>query len=132
MAVTFAVHDRTSGSLVADRVEVADSLWGRFRGLMGRASLPDGHGLWLAGTNNIHMFFMRFAIDAIFVAPGDAPRAWRVVAIREALPPWRGIVWYVRGANGCLELPSGTASRAGVKVGDTLEFVEPPVAGTAA
>jgi uncharacterized membrane protein (UPF0127 family) len=74
------------------------------------------------------MFFMRFAIDALFVAPADEPTRWTVLAVREALPPWRGIVWLVRGAKGCLELPAGTAARVNVKVGDVLEFVEPPAA----
>ena len=34
---------------------------------MGRPVLPPGHGLWIPSTNGIHMFFMRFAIDAVFL-----------------------------------------------------------------
>ncbi len=112
----------TRGSSVADTVEPATSFGGRFMGLMGRRSLPAGRGLWLAGTNNIHMFFMRFPIDAVFLArPGPDGRR-RVVAIRSGLRPWTGIVWYVRGADSCLELAAGAAGAAGTVAGDLVAF----------
>lgn len=91
-------HNITRGSVVAERVEVASSFGARFMGLMGRASLPTGTGLFLAG-NGIHMFFMRFAIDAVFVSSEDGDGGRRVVAIREGLRPWAGIVPLVRGAD---------------------------------
>jgi len=107
---------------LATRVEVAGSIWARFRGLMGRAGLAPGEGMWFPGDSSIHMFFMRFPIDAVFLG-GDADATpWRVVAIR-TLRPWRDVVLPVRGAQGCLELPAGTAAAASLAVGDrvTLE-----------
>jgi uncharacterized protein len=110
----------TSGALVATEVRIASSFWARFRGLMGRPSLPSGEGLWFPRTSSIHMLFMRFAIDCVFLSrpAGDGSR--EALAVRHALPPWRGIVWTVRGADGVLELPSGTLAAAGVVVGDRL------------
>ena len=89
---------------------------------MGRRDLPAGHGLWLAGTNGIHMFFMRFPIDAVFVgkARGDGVRP--VLAVRRALPPWTGVVPLVRGADGVLELPAGTIDATGTQPGDALRI----------
>ncbi len=88
---------------------------------MGRPSLAAGAGLWLPGGNGIHMMFMRFPIDCVFVGrPSPDDEAREVVAIRRALPPWRGIVWYVRGAHGTLELPIGTIDRTGTTVGDRI------------
>ena len=90
---------------------------------MGRPSLADGAGLWLPGGNGIHMMFMRFPIDYVFLsraAPDDGSR--EVVAVRRALPPWRGIVWYVRGANGTLGLPIGTIDRTGTAIGDRIRL----------
>ena len=55
------------GTVLAERLETAGSLWGKFMGLMGRPSLPAGDGLWLPASNGIHMMFMRFPIDAVFV-----------------------------------------------------------------
>ena len=113
----------TRGGTLADSVESANSLWARFMGLMGRPSLAEGAGLWLPGGNGIHMMFMRFPIDCVFVGRSSAEDDSRqVVAVRRALPPWRGIVWYVRGAHGTLELPVGTIDRTGTAVGDRIRF----------
>lgn len=113
------VHNITRGSVLAERLDVASSFWARFRGLMGRPSLPAGSGLFLAG-NGIHMFFMRFAIDAVFVSGEDGEGGRRVVAIREGLRPWTGIVPLIRGAAAVLELPTGTVAGTGTRLGDTL------------
>lgn len=107
-------------TILAAPLESAESLWARFLGLMGRAALPDGSGLWLAGGNGIHMLFMRFPIDCVFLGRPDAAGERAVVATRRALPPWRGVVWYVRGADGTLELPVGTIDRSGTAVGDRI------------
>ncbi len=59
-------------TVLAERLETAASLWGKFMGLMGRRSLPPGDGLWLPASNGIHMMFMRFPIDAVFVSRCEA------------------------------------------------------------
>jgi uncharacterized membrane protein (UPF0127 family) len=105
-------------------VDVADSFWARFRGLMGRSSLPPGGGLWLSGTSNIHMLFMRFPIDAVFLSRPTSDGTRRVVAVHANLRPWIGIVWYARRADSCLELPAGTSTAAGTRPGDVV-MLEP-------
>jgi uncharacterized membrane protein (UPF0127 family) len=108
--------------VLAGRLEDGTSFWAKFMGLMGRRSLPPDNGLWLPGENGIHMLFMRFAIDVVFVSPpadgGAGPR--RVLSARRALPPWRGVVWRVGGAKGVLELPVGTIEASGTLVGDEI------------
>ena len=47
------VINRTSGEVLAERAELADNIWTRFMGLMGRASMADGDGLWLPGANGM-------------------------------------------------------------------------------
>lgn len=116
------VRNVERGTVLAEQLESADSLWAKFMGLMGRPSLADGAALWLPGSNGIHMMFMRFAIDAVFVGKPEADGSREVLAVRSALPPWRGVVWLVRGANGTLELPVGTIERSGTTVGDFLTF----------
>ncbi len=114
--------NRTRGAVLAERLEVASSLWARFMGLMGREVLPSGHGLWLPHSNGIHMMFMRFPIDAIFVGkPGDDGLR-RVLSVHEALPAWRGLVPLVRGADGVLELRRGTIASTGTIPGDRVEI----------
>jgi hypothetical protein len=125
----FCVRNLTRGTRLADRVELADSFGARFRGLMGRPSLPPGCGLWLTGTSNIHMFFMRFPIDAVFLGRPAPDGTRRVVAVCAALRPWLGVVWYARGADACLELPAGTAAASGTGVGDVVAVDREPTAG---
>jgi len=122
--IVLRAHNLTRGTELAGRVELADSFGARFRGLMGRASLAPGSGMWLTGTSNIHMFFMRFPIDAVFLGRPAADGTRRVVAVHASLRPWIGIVWYARGADGCLEVPAGTAEATGTRPGDVV-ILEP-------
>ena len=112
----------TRGSELARDVEVASGLWGKFMGLMGRASLADGAALWLPDSNGIHMMFMRFPIDAVFLGRPDTGGARPVVAVRERLAKWTGIVPFVRGAHGVLELPAGSVAPTGTVVGDLIRL----------
>jgi hypothetical protein len=108
-----AARNRTRSSDLASDVEVADSVWGKFKGLMGRSSLPVGAALWLPESNGIHMMFMRFPIDAVFLgAPAGGPLvdgARPVVSVHRALRAWTGLVSAVR--TGCWSCRSGRSMR---------------------
>lgn len=110
------------GADLASHLETAGGLAGKFLGLMGRRALPAGHGLWLPASNGIHMSFMRFPIDAVFVGrPGpDGTRPVR--SVHRRLRPWTGLVPLVRGADGVLELPAGTIDATGTAVGDRIRI----------
>jgi len=92
---------------------------------MGRASLSADEGLYLP-VNSIHMLFMRFPIDALFLGAPDADGSRMVVAAKPDLRPWRGLVLPVRDATGVVELPVGTIGRARLSVGDALRLIERP------
>jgi uncharacterized membrane protein (UPF0127 family) len=117
-----AALNETRGTTLATDVEVAAGLWAKFMGLMGRAALPAGGALWLPDSNGIHMMFMRFPIDAVFLGRAEAGGGRRVVAVREGLPAWRGLVPFVRGAHGVLELPVGVVAASGTAVGDVVRL----------
>jgi len=87
------------------------------RGLMGKKILKQGEGLLLAPCNAVHMMFMRFPIDVIFM-----DRDFVVVKILHSLEPWR-ISPVVRGACQVVELMAGTASNKGIKTGDKLSII---------
>jgi len=89
---------------------------------MGRSQLAPDEGLYLPGTNSIHMFFMRFPIDIVFLGKPAADGALPVLAVRHGLRPWRGVVWWVRGAKGAIELPAGALEAAGMRVGDLVRL----------
>jgi uncharacterized membrane protein (UPF0127 family) len=119
-------RNTTRQTVLAERLEDGSSFWAKFMGLMGRPSLPDGTGLWLGGGNGIHMLFMRFAIDAVFLSKpsGDKNGPRKVVGVRPSLRPWIGVVWFVRHAHGVLELPVGTIERTGTRTGDEVSLGE--------
>src|SRR3954447_25396717 len=136
MATLMRARNVSRDTDLAERLEVADGLWARFMGLMGRATLDRDAGLWLSGTNGIHMMFMRFAIDAVFLAkPDPAMDGVRsVLSVHSGLRAWIGIVPYVREANSVLELPLGTIERTRTVVGDlvAVESVGPEAPGSSA
>ena len=117
-----AARNRSRDAVLADPVEVGDGLWAKFFGLMGRRSLDPGGGLWLPESNGIHMMFMRFPIDAIFLGKPIEGGGRFVVAVRPGLRTWVGLVPYVRGAHGVLEVPVGTIDATGTTVGDLVTF----------
>ena len=99
------------GRVVCERCVAAETFWTRFRGLMGRASLAQDEGMIFRGAGSIHMFFMRFAIDAVF-----CDRELRVVKVVRGLKPWR--LAAARGASVVIELAAGAAD--GIEPGDEL------------
>jgi uncharacterized protein len=119
--VAARARNLTRATVLAEDVELATSFWGTFMGLMGRASLPPGHGLWLHG-NGIHMFFMRFAIDAVFLGKRGADGTRPIVGLHAGLRPWIGLVPLVRGADGVLELPVGTINASASEIGDLVSL----------
>lgn len=104
---------REDGSIVCERCVLADTALARMRGLLGRRELPSGEGILLKPASSVHMAFMRFPIDAVFL-DGDS----RVVKVAADLQPWR--VAGARGSKAVLEIPAGEASRRGLSVGDRL------------
>ena len=108
--------------MLATNVEHGVSLWARFMGLMGRPPLAQGNALWLPGTNGIHMFFMRFPIDAVFMAKPLPDGSRRVLSVHRGVRPWVGLVPFIPGASGVLELPVGAIRSSGSEVGDRVSI----------
>ncbi|HOY68886.1 MAG TPA: DUF192 domain-containing protein [Candidatus Ozemobacteraceae bacterium] len=106
---------KTDGTTVANRVGVADTFLTRLRGLMFTSPLGPGEGLLIEPCTSIHMMFMGYPIDAIFLDKDN-----RVVACYDVLPPWRGFSGWHRDAAKVLELPAGSREKSEVRVGETL------------
>lgn len=106
--------NRRNGAVLAERVERATSVRARLRGLLGRDSLPPGEALVIEPCTSIHTFFIRFPIDALFVA-----RDGRVVRALASLSPWRATRVYPAAAL-VIELPAGTLQRTGTVEGDAV------------
>ncbi len=93
--------------------EIADGLWARTRGLLGRDRY-DG-ALVLPHTRAVHTAGMRFAIDVAFL-----DRELTVVGT-SLLRPWRVGLPRPR-ARSVLEAEAGAFERWGLRPGDRLEL----------
>lgn len=113
--------DRTTR--LGDRIEVAHSHLARIKGLLGRRSLSRDEGLLIVDSQSIHMLGMRFAIDAVFISEPDRTGLCHVVGVSENMPPWRGVVWWMRSAHSVIELPVGAVQTSRTARGDHLRLL---------
>jgi uncharacterized membrane protein (UPF0127 family) len=108
------IRNTARQSVIAEKVGIADSFFSRFMGLMGKKTLPEGSCLIITPCNSIHMFFMRFPIDALFLDKDNT-----VVYILEGIKPW-GLSKIVWNAHSVIELPQGTIRKSRTSEGDRL------------
>ena len=109
-----AVHEK-SGKVLAESLEMPRTMFGRGLGLMFRRELPAGRGMWINPCNGIHMMFMNFPIDAVFLDGRE-----RVKKVYRRLPAWWGIVLLEWGAHSVLELPPGSTAEIDLQRGDQI------------
>ena len=105
----------TKLTTLAEEGRFAFNFFARLKGLLFTTELKHGDGLFLSPCNSIHMFFMLYAIDAVFV-----DKANKVVALVKGIKPWCVSAMYF-DAHACLELPVGTIDSTNTEVGDLIE-----------
>ena len=113
----FQVRNLTRGTLIGDAIDSAESSADRRTGLLKHTKLDQGSGLWIVPCEAVHTFFMKFALDLIYI-----DRRRRVRGVRRALAPWRLSACF--RAHSVLELPVGTIDRTNTQNGDELEFTK--------
>ncbi len=104
--------NETKGTVVAQDVKLADGIWSRFWGLMGRKGLAPGSGILLKPSSSIHTAFMRF-LD----------RSLTVVKVVPEMKPFRATLAF-GGAHSALELNAGAAAGAAIEAGDKLALTD--------
>ncbi len=113
----YAIRNARTGLPLATSLEGAFDSESRRRGLLGREGLAPGAALVIAPCNSIHMFFMKFPIDVVFVRK-DGTVLRTVANVR----PWR--IALSPRAFAAIELAVGSIERSGTRAGDVLELVE--------
>jgi uncharacterized protein len=103
-------------NLILKSCEFGPSFWFRSRGLLGKSGLEDGTGILLSPCNSVHMFFMAFPIDVIFL-----DQKCKIIRLCPDLRPWRfsPIVWK---ASAVVETGTGVITRNKIKLGEQLRF----------
>jgi uncharacterized protein len=109
----------TKGTKIG-KVEIADSFFSRFMGLMLRKKVGNGMLLKLPQSRSrhgsaIHMFFMRFPLDIVF-ADSD-----RKVVDMVTVDPWKTYTPRTP-AKYVIELEKGSIKKFDLELGDDLDF----------
>ena len=108
------VYNQTRETFLSFRVKVADSIFSRLVGLLGKRSLnPDG-GVWIVPANSVHTIGMLFPFDLVLI-----DKNFKVVGVRELVRPFKITRPNFR-AESVLELPAHTIFKSRTEVGDQL------------
>ncbi len=117
--LTVRVRNETRNTVLGDRIHVASSSAARRTGLLKHRGLEQGQGMWIVPSQSVHTFFMKFAIDLVYL-----DRRKRVRKVRHAVPAWR--ISGCLTAHSVLELPAGTAMATRTEPGDQLAVEKLP------
>ncbi|MBU2102739.1 MAG: DUF192 domain-containing protein [Candidatus Omnitrophica bacterium] len=107
------VTNNTKQCILAARASIASTFLDRFLGLIPRKELAPDEALIFYHAPSIHMFFMRFSIDVIFL-----DKKMRVLKIYRRLMPWK--MAHCFGSTITIELPAGKSIAIPTEVGDSL------------
>jgi uncharacterized protein len=110
------VINQTRGTILGDRVRLADDLPSRSRGFLFRPPPADGEGILLSPCRAVHMYGVRFPLDIVFIS-----ETGQVVATYRELRPWRRSSLHGTALH-ALELPPGTIRATDTVVGDVLSW----------
>ncbi len=106
--------------MLASEAKIADNFVTRLVGLLRTPELSEGQGLYITACSQIHMFGMKYAIDAVFLDKEN-----RVVGLCDSIKPGQISALYSK-AHACLELPSGIIRNTATSVGDQIESAAAP------
>ncbi|MFA6378504.1 MAG: DUF192 domain-containing protein [Candidatus Omnitrophota bacterium] len=110
------IYNKTQQTLLASKVFFADHFLKRAIGLLGRKSLAPGEALIIPYCQAIHMFFMQFSIDVVFVS-----KTYQVVGLVPNIKPFYLSPFFLK-AFFAIELEEGVIEKTKIKKGDFLDF----------
>jgi uncharacterized protein len=108
------IYNQTKETFLSFRVKVADSIFGRLVGLLGKRSLHPNSGVWIVPANAVHTIGMLFTFDLVLI-----DKDFKVVGLRELVRPFKITRPNFR-AESVIELPAHTIFRSRTEIGDKL------------
>lgn len=108
------VVNLTQNALLSDKAAIAEDFFSRLKGLLGRDGLASGEALVITHSRSIHMFFMKFSIDAVFVDKNKV-----VVGLAEKIKPFQMSPIFFK-AQDVIELPEGKIRETKTRLGDQI------------
>jgi hypothetical protein len=110
------ILNQTRNTVLADNAILANTVISGMVGLLKHRSLPDGEGMLITPCRSIHMFFMKFAIDVVFINRKNI-----VVGLVRNIQPFRISPYFWRASAG-IELPPGTIDKTKTQLGDQINY----------
>lgn len=108
--------NQTRKTILATDLRVADTSLLRMRGLLGKHNLPDGEALMIAPCSSVHMMFMRFPIDVIFLDKND-----QAIGLCHNLKPYQFSPIFFK-SHCAIELPAGKIMATQTGLGDKVKI----------
>lgn len=104
------LFDATGKSIGTYKLEVMDTFWKRFMGLMGRDDVPIGNAALFRKCSSIHMFFMKVPLDVIWYGMAMPDGRVPVLSVARDVKPWQ-IAFGPKRTQGCLEVAAGAVPK---------------------
>lgn len=108
--------NKTKGTVICEKTTLADTILSRLVGLLNRRFLDPSEGLVITQCRSIHMFFMRFPIDVIFIDKNN-----QVVGLVKEIKPFFMSPYFIK-ATRAIEVFPGTISSSKTEKGDMVVF----------
>lgn len=110
------VINLSNNAILGNNIKFADSFILRLLGLIPKKVLHKGEGLIIKPCNSIHMLFMNFSIDVLFL-----DKDCKVIYLLENFKPWK-ISRIIKGSAFVIELPAETIKYTNTKIGDIIKI----------
>jgi len=110
------IINASKNTTIAQNGASADTFLSRLKGLIGKSALKPGEALVITRCQSIHMLFMQFAIDAVFVGPDG-----HVVGCIKNIKPFRFSPVF-RKSYFVIELPAGAIDASRTDLGDVVKI----------
>ena len=110
------IINKTSHTIIADKAKIADTFFSRMVGLLNRKNFSEGEALIITKCCSIHMFFMHFPIDVLFVNKDNY-----IVGKVEGIKPFQLSPIFFSSSY-AIELPAGTIIKREIAIGDNIEW----------
>ena len=104
------LFDAAGKNIGTYKLEVMDTFWKRFMGLMGRPDIPIGNAALFRKCSSIHMFFMKLPLDVIWYGTSMPDGRVPVLSVARDVKPWQ-LSFGPKRTRGCLEVAAGTVPK---------------------
>ncbi|MTI70610.1 MAG: DUF192 domain-containing protein [Firmicutes bacterium] len=111
------LKNKTLKKVLVNNCYIADNFFSRLKGLLGKNNLNEDEALIIKPCKSVHMFFMKFSIDVLFVNEND-----KVIKIIENLRPWQ-VTKVVKNSKYVVELSKGKVKKTKTDIGNIISIV---------